>query len=155
MADEPQNDLEQAMNVQRTRLGLRWTQVARSAGMTVQNLLRIRKGQIALTDLAARGIERALQWPEFYIDEHLQVPSSGEHPDEAAAERDLRDVLADLSRVLKRIREREGEEAYQRRLAQVQRSVPPDLLVLLAPTPDVTEGDADGGADDRKDQQIG
>jgi len=55
--------LDKAMNRRRVDLGLRWNEVADRAGMTYGNLHKIRSGATTLTDLAVRGIERALQWP--------------------------------------------------------------------------------------------
>jgi hypothetical protein len=56
------------MNDRRVALGLQWVDVARRAvtargnPMSVQNLLRIRKGDVDVTDMAADQIERALEW---------------------------------------------------------------------------------------------
>lgn len=58
--------LDQAMNKRRLELipPLRWSQVAQRAGMDSANLRRIRRGDIALTEFAAVGIDRALEWPQ-------------------------------------------------------------------------------------------
>jgi hypothetical protein len=58
-----------AMDDARLELGLRWSQVAKGAGMTPQNLLRIRKGEIAVTPLAGRSIELTLNWPRGRVEE--------------------------------------------------------------------------------------
>lgn len=57
---------DQAMNKRRLELipPLRWSQVAQRAGMDPANLRRIRRGKIALTEFAAIGIDRALEWPQ-------------------------------------------------------------------------------------------
>lgn len=47
---------------QATELRLSWREVARRAGMTEQNLRRVRVGDISVTENAAEGIENALSW---------------------------------------------------------------------------------------------
>lgn len=58
-----------AMDDARLELGLRWSQVAKNVGMTPQNLLRIRKGEIAVTPLAGRSIELTFNWPRGRVEE--------------------------------------------------------------------------------------
>lgn len=60
--DDARRQLSAEMNAARLRLGIKWTDVAMRARMSVQNLLRIRKGEIAVTEDAAYGLERALDW---------------------------------------------------------------------------------------------
>lgn len=60
--EENRQRLADRMNDRRRELRIRWTGVARRAGMTPQNLLRIRKGDISVTWEAADGIDDALQW---------------------------------------------------------------------------------------------
>lgn len=69
--DEARALLTEEMNARRKHLRLRWTEVARRAGMSPQNLLRIRTGAIALTDFATVGLEQALEWQSGYIDAFL------------------------------------------------------------------------------------
>lgn len=57
-------DLNRRMNPRRLELHLRWNQVATRAGMDVANLRRIRNGEIALTEFAGAGLDRALEWPD-------------------------------------------------------------------------------------------
>lgn len=64
MSDPDDTRLGAAMNDSRVDMGLRWSEVARRAGMSPQNLLRIRKGEIAVTELSARSIERVFDWPQ-------------------------------------------------------------------------------------------
>lgn len=59
---ESRRRLDDLMNERRRELRIKWTEVARRAGMTPQNLLRIRKGQISISWDAADGIDDALQW---------------------------------------------------------------------------------------------
>jgi hypothetical protein len=54
--------LERWMNDRRRELRIKWTEVARRSEMSVQNVLRIRKGQISISEDAADGIETALEW---------------------------------------------------------------------------------------------
>lgn len=64
-AEEPDKqrlDLNQVMDRRRRELRRTWAEIARGAGMTVENLLRIRKGQISISWRAADGIEDAMQW---------------------------------------------------------------------------------------------
>lgn len=71
MDDTARAHLAEAMRQHRKRLRLSWGEVARRSGMTRQNLLRIRKNEIAISDLSATGIEQALGWPEGAVDEIL------------------------------------------------------------------------------------
>lgn len=59
---ERREQLGKWMETRRRDLRVKWTQVAPRAGMSVQNLLRIRKGQISITWDAATGIDDALRW---------------------------------------------------------------------------------------------
>lgn len=56
--------LSEAMEVDRGRLRLKWTHIARRIDITVQHLLRIRTGAVPLTAFVASGIDRALEWPD-------------------------------------------------------------------------------------------
>jgi plasmid maintenance system antidote protein VapI len=60
--DDARTHLAEVMNRRRQQLGWKWIDVAREAHMSVQNLLRIRQGEIAITDDAARQLEQALRW---------------------------------------------------------------------------------------------
>lgn len=60
--DADRQRLADAMEDRRLQLRLKWIEVARRAEMSESNLVRIRKGEIALTPLAARAIEDALEW---------------------------------------------------------------------------------------------
>jgi transcriptional regulator with XRE-family HTH domain len=59
---ERRHQLDERMDARRNELRVTWTEIARRAGMTPQNLVRIRKGQISISWDAADGIERALRW---------------------------------------------------------------------------------------------
>jgi hypothetical protein len=51
------------MNERRRQLRIRqWVQVAQRAGMSDENLRKIRRGEISISENAADGIEEALQW---------------------------------------------------------------------------------------------
>lgn len=60
--DPNRKNLADHMAARREALRLSWREVARLAGMTEQNLLRIRQGDITVTDQAATGIDHALKW---------------------------------------------------------------------------------------------
>lgn len=62
VVDPARERLAALMNKRRLQLGMRWREVAQRAGMTEQNLIKIRKGTISVTEDAAAGIERALRW---------------------------------------------------------------------------------------------
>lgn len=64
--------LEHWMNHRRRELRIKWTEVARRAGMSVQNVLRIRKGQISISEDAADGVEDALQWARGSVQRVIQ-----------------------------------------------------------------------------------
>jgi hypothetical protein len=65
-ANEPSSThllLDTWMNERRRKLRIKtWTQVAERAGMSDENLRKIRRGEISISENAADGIEDALQW---------------------------------------------------------------------------------------------
>lgn len=88
--DDPQTsggprDLDSWMNDRRRELRIRWTEVADRASMSSENLRKIRRGQISLSEDAADGIERALAWQPGSVEAVMR----GERPtvlSETAAE---------------------------------------------------------------------
>lgn len=72
--DTARADLADKMNQRRLHLGIRWVEVARRAGMSPQNLSRIRRGEISLTEDAAAGIERALRFVAGSVSKGNPVP---------------------------------------------------------------------------------
>lgn len=83
-SDERRAFLDQHMEERRQELRLRWSQVARLAGMRQENLLRIRKNRISISWEAADGIERALQWESGSVEAavlHGEVPRPVAHPE--------------------------------------------------------------------------
>lgn len=56
--------LAERMATRAAQLHLPWSEVARRADMTPQNLLRIRQGDITVTSKAATGIDDALLWED-------------------------------------------------------------------------------------------
>lgn len=60
--DAVRQKLAGEMEERRRQLRVNWTEVARRAGKSPQNLLRIRNGEISVTDDAAEGIDEALYW---------------------------------------------------------------------------------------------
>jgi hypothetical protein len=75
VVDTTRAHLADEMDVRRIELGLRWTEVARTMPMSVQNLARIRNGEITVTREAAAAIERALRWQAGSV---RQVLAGGE-----------------------------------------------------------------------------
>lgn len=76
-SDERRASLDQLIDERRKTLRLRWSQLARRAGMTQENLLRIRKNRISISWEAAAGIERALLWEPGSVEAAVL---HGEHP---------------------------------------------------------------------------
>ena len=74
--------LTQLMDDRRLELQLRWAEVARRAGMAVQNLGRIRRGSISISWEAAQGIEDALRWERGSVDAVLRGDLPTPLPDE-------------------------------------------------------------------------
>lgn len=65
--------LDTWMNERRRELRIRtWNQVADRAGMTSENLRKIRRGEISISENAADGIEDALQWERGAVDAAAQ-----------------------------------------------------------------------------------
>lgn len=50
------------LNRERRKLRLKWTDIARRADMSPQNLLRIRNGEITVSEDAAEGLDEAYEW---------------------------------------------------------------------------------------------
>lgn len=74
---ESRAKLDRWMDERRLELRLTWRQVARNAGMSTQNLLRIRKAEISISWNAADGIEDALRWPRGSVEAAV---TRGERP---------------------------------------------------------------------------
>jgi hypothetical protein len=94
---EPQRErLNAVMNESRLDLRLRWTEVARRAGIDSSTLRRIRYGEGAVSDLAARGLEDALEWPHGTIAALLAgEPVDDPGPDEDRALEAARQSVGD------------------------------------------------------------
>lgn len=75
-ATNRRQQLDEWMNERRRELRLRWTEVARRADMSAENLRRIRRGQ-TISDDASDGIEDALHWPRGSI---VAAVTRGERP---------------------------------------------------------------------------
>jgi hypothetical protein len=60
--DPNRERLANYMAARRVELRRPWREIAAAAGMSEQNLLRIRQGDITVTEQAARGIDTALNW---------------------------------------------------------------------------------------------
>lgn len=61
--DDARRLLDEAMTLRRKKIRKKWTDIADQAGMKYQSLHRLRTNpQVGLTDLAAAGIEDAMNW---------------------------------------------------------------------------------------------
>ena len=119
--DRNRQRLTNEMAARREQLRLNWTKVAQLAGMTPQNLLRIRNGEIAVTDDAANGIERALQWSEGSVQQILEGHDAKERDPEPMRVQPSRGTLTraqiarmskgQISDIAEMIRETVGKEA--------------------------------------------
>lgn len=112
--------LAAAMEERRGRLRVTWAEIAHRAGMTPQNLYRIRENKISISWDAEGGIERALRWAAGSIVEilsgrpavelpgddsagppELDTESPAEPPDEYAEESGGVDVIGSDEWILK------------------------------------------------------
>lgn len=69
--------LAQWMNEGRRQHRINWNEVAKRARMTPENLRRIRRGKISVSEDAADGIEDALAWPRGSVHRAIRL---GERP---------------------------------------------------------------------------
>jgi transcriptional regulator with XRE-family HTH domain len=90
--------LADQLNKRRLQLGIRWVEVARRAGMTVQNLSRIRRGEIGLSQDAAAGIERALWFAEGSVAAGNPIPVDDPPLPVAARRQEARGFIVGLTR---------------------------------------------------------
>ena len=96
--DTDRAQLDTTLNQRRLQLGLRWVAVARRAGMTPQNLNRIRNGEISLSENAAAGIERALEYVAGTLASGNPVPSEDQPKPAATRRNEARRFIASLTR---------------------------------------------------------
>ncbi len=71
LASERRRQLAAHMNERRRQLRINWNEVARRAGMTVENLRRIRRGTISVSENAAVQIDAALGWEPGSVESFL------------------------------------------------------------------------------------
>lgn len=93
-APESRKRLDELMNERRRELRIKWSEVARRAGMTPQNLLRIRKGDISITWDAADGIDDAMLWTRGSVEAAVlkgRRPIAAPTPTNRDDQLDLRD----------------------------------------------------------------
>lgn len=120
-------DLDAAMNERRLELRIRWSQLAQAAGMDPGNLRRIRAGQVALTDFAARGIDTAAKWPAgtalSYWAKGVERPKPGSDAwwDDLASKLPEKDFL-EVVEVAKRNRARVPKPVTERNRSDVERN---------------------------------
>lgn len=75
---ERRHQLEKLMDERRREIRIQWKDLAVRAGMSVQNLLRIRREEQPISPAAADGIEDALGWSRGSIHaflDHGQAPT--------------------------------------------------------------------------------
>jgi transcriptional regulator with XRE-family HTH domain len=116
VGDDVTQRLNDAMNERRIDLGLKWTDVARRAGVSKETVLRFRSGP--RTPETTAKIERALGWPRGYLD----AIAAGEPPPTAASRvgeleqlRDLAATLQDnIDALLRRLDELDGSNGAHR-----------------------------------------
>jgi transcriptional regulator with XRE-family HTH domain len=109
--------------VLRARVGTaleRQADFADAVGVSVQSISNFERGGKLRSGTLAK-IEDALGWEPGSAQAVLQggVPVRADSTD--ADDREVRDILRDLAVVLERIRGRDGEEAYQRRIDEIRR----------------------------------
>lgn len=99
------DNVEGAIDNARQDLGIKWSEVARRAGIHEQTLLRYRKGESRSPD-TARKIERVYGWPRGTIDaiaEGREPPVIPDQPQTGADEH--ADLLAEIDAKIAELRE--------------------------------------------------
>lgn len=74
--------LDDALNQRRVHQLMLWSAVAKGAGMSPQNLHRLRRGHVTLNDLSTANLEKSMDWPRGTIASVLNREMT---PGEAAA----------------------------------------------------------------------
>lgn len=121
--DDTRKRLDEAMDRRRLELRIRWVEVARRAGMSVTNLNLIRKGKIAITDLAAANLEDALELEGGSIRAVLDDPEAELRPRAGAArpqgskrKRPPLDPLTstpeEIAEFLEEVRQKQGDDVF-------------------------------------------
>lgn len=116
--DHVRAQLAEEMNERRRQLRMKWTEIARRAGMTPQNLLRIRNGEISVTDDAADGLDHALQWERDSVHEILagRKPVPLDIPRPSRRQRAPLDPLTstpeEIAEFLEEVRQKQGDDVF-------------------------------------------
>lgn len=116
--DRLRQQLAEEMNERRRQLRMKWTEVARRAGMTPQNLLRIRNGEISVTDDAADGLDHALLWQRDSVHQilaggkpvPLDVPRPSRH--QWTALDPLTSSPEEIAEFLEEVRRAQGDDVF-------------------------------------------
>jgi transcriptional regulator with XRE-family HTH domain len=114
--DHVREQLAEEMNERRRQLRMKWTEVARGAGMTPQNLLRIRNGEISVTDDAADGLDHALQWERDSVHEILAggkpTPLDARPPRRRTPLDPLTSTPQEIADFLEEVRQTQGDAVF-------------------------------------------
>jgi transcriptional regulator with XRE-family HTH domain len=116
--DHAREQLAEQMNERRRELRLKWTEVARRARMSPQNLLRIRTGEISVTNDAADGLDHALQWQLDSVHSILAggKPTPLDVPRPTRRQRPPLDPLTstpeEIAEFLEEVRQAQGDEVF-------------------------------------------
>lgn len=118
--DQTRTHLAEEMEGRRRQLRVKWTEVAKRAGMSPQNLLRIRNGEISVTDDAADGIDEALYWKHGSVQAILNGGSATPIDIPISPRRRKRSSLDPLTsspeeimEFLEEVRQVQGDEVYR------------------------------------------
>lgn len=108
---KPHERLSQLMNKRRLELGMRWDDVATSAGIADVTIRAIRRGDNQPSELTQRRIEDALRWEHGSIEATLAggEPTPVESPndrEDALPEPSMAEVLARVAHLERIVRDR-------------------------------------------------
>ena len=108
----PDNRLDLAMDARRLSLNLEWRDLAKAAGVSYETLRALRRAGNA-APLTKRRVEEALRWKPGSVDAVLAggQPTPVRPEPESRYDRDeLNKLLAEMDRILARIREIQQRE---------------------------------------------
>lgn len=101
--------LDAAIGEARLDRGLSWNDLADAVGVSESALRNIRKGRNGPSELTKRRLEDALDWAHGSVDKVLQggspTPAKPEPPRQQYDVEELKDLRAQLDRILDRIEE--------------------------------------------------
>ncbi len=109
---EPHERLNEAMNRRRLDLRMNWREVSTAAGVSYEALRSIRRGDYRPSEITARALDDALQWPHGTVEAVLEGAPPPATPRETAAE-----ILAETQGIADEVM----EMLERRGLGQAQR----------------------------------